>query len=422
MLDHSSPAAVQAALSYNRVRQQSLALVEGLSAEDMVAQSMPDASPLKWHLGHTTWFFETFILKNHRQRLTGKPFTPFSTNFEFLFNSYYDTVGERHPRPQRGLLTRPSIAEVMAYREAIDEDMAELQLCADETVHMLLEVGLHHEMQHQELMLTDLLHLLSCNPLYPAVKEVSTHYSSLSTDLEFREFAGAVMAFGAHENLFSYDNERPRHQSLLPPFRLASRPICNAEWLAFMEDGGYQDSLLWLSDGWFRSQREDWQHPLYWRRHEGQWWEFGLDGLQPLNPAAPVCHISYYEADAYARWSGGRLPREHELEMVAELQPLDGNFLEQHHWRPQPPQSMQGVQQVYGDVWEWSQSAYSAYPGFKPEMGALGEYNGKFMCGQFVLRGGSCATPRAQMRPSYRNFFYPHQRWQYSGLRLARDV
>ncbi len=400
---------------YLNVRRQTQALTEGLSPEDMTAQSMPDASPVKWHLAHTSWFFETFILTSQfiDYRL-------FNDAFPHLFNSYYESAGSRYVRPQRGLLTRPRLDEVMAYRTYVDEHMATLLESSPEAIADLVTIGLHHEMQHQELILTDLLHLFSFNPLYPAVQtpRVSMDSSRANRETEMIRFDGGLVEIGCDSG-FAYDNEKPRHSYYLQPFQLASRPINNREWLEFMEDGGYQNPLLWLSDGWTCCQQNKWVAPMYWQKHGDAWLQFGLDGLREIVPEAPVCHISYYEADAYARWAGKRLPTEQEWETATEKKTIDGNFAEQHIWRPVPARETGLIAQLYGDVWEWTSSPYSAYPGFVPAQGALGEYNGKFMANQFVLRGGSCATPQAQIRSSYRNFFYPYQRWQFSGVRLA---
>ncbi|MCW8196678.1 ergothioneine biosynthesis protein EgtB [Proteobacteria bacterium 005FR1] len=411
---------------YQSVRQQTVRLTENLSPEDMVVQSMTEASPGKWHLAHTTWFFEEFILRKH-----ANSFRLFDENFSYLFNSYYEAVGDRHPRPARGLLTRPDLATVLDYRTHVDACMTELigrDDLPESTRAMLAEMvvtGLHHEMQHQELLLTDILHLLSSNPLNPAVFTGTAASTSRTPTSKWQDCEGGLVAIGADKGAesadFSYDCERPRHRVWLQPFAIANRLVTNGEWLEFIEDGGYENPLLWLADGWDTCQRENWRTPLYWREVEGRWHQFGLDGLQLLNFAAPVCHISYYEADAYARWAGKRLPSEQEWEFSFADQPIEGNFMESASWRPQPADASSTAVQVYGDVWEWTSSPYMAYPGFKPESGALQEYNGKFMANQFVLRGGSCATSRAQMRPSYRNFFFPQHRWQFSGLRLAED-
>ncbi len=410
---------------YNVIRNQTVALSEGLSAEDLCPQSMPDASPGKWHLAHTTWFFETFILQAH-----SSSFQWFREEYNFLFNSYYDSVGKRHARPQRGLLTRPTLQKVFEYRDAVDEGMRKLLNKAPEEISPLVVIGLHHEMQHQELFLTDLLHLLSMNPMRPAVLERNTvrlPVSTKKTPAPLVSFDSGLMSVGAvTENglwdEFSYDCEQPRHQIFQTAFKLAPSLVTNQEWMAFIDDGGYENSLLWLSDGWAEKNRQSWQAPLYWEKRDGVWWQFGLDGLQMVDPNAPVCHVSYFEAEAFARWAGKRLPREHELEYVAASKPVAGNFLESYSWRPFAANSNgDDFEDIYGDVWEWTQSPFTPYPGFDPKQGALGEYNGKFMANQFVLKGGSCATPRQQIRPSYRNFFYPHQRWQFTGLRLAED-
>lgn len=410
---------------YTAVRQQTDRLIAHLSAEDACVQSMPDASPAKWHLGHTSWFFETFILQEFVP-----DYTIVDPAFNFLFNSYYDSVGKRHARPQRGLLTRPSLDRVKDYRRHVDDHMTRLLTQQEEAVHGLVTIGLHHEMQHQELFVTDILHALSHNPLHPALRQDSLPSSqTISTPADMIAFDGGLTEIGAPQANsmtwagFSYDCEQPVHKVYVQPFKLASRLVNNADWLAFMEDGGYRDPLLWLSDGWAQIQAHDWQAPLYWQEQDDGWHRFGAHGLQPVDPAAPVCHVSYYEADAYARWAGKRLPSEAEWELAAKDRTIDGNFLEQEAWQPlAPARDAAPLADLYGDVWQWTQSPYTAYPGFKTNQGALGEYNGKFMSNQMVLRGGSCATPRQQLRPTYRNFFYPHQRWQFMGLRLAEDA
>lgn len=407
--------------SYNKIRRQTVLLTEGLSAEDLCAQSMADASPGKWHLAHTTWFFETFILQKYDPQ-----FCWFDQQYSFLFNSYYDNVGERHARVQRGLLTRPSFQSVLDYRDHVDCRMQVVIENQCDEVKSLVTIGLHHEMQHQELFLTDLLHLLSHNPLYPSVlsRRNSLAVNPHVRPAEMHAFDGGLISVGVDENAneFSYDCEQPRHSTYLHPFKISSRLVSNGEWIEFINDGAYENSLLWLSDGWSAKNREQWTAPLYWQRIEGQWHQYGLDGLNPVDPLAPVCHVSFYEADAFARWSGKRLPREHEWEMMAVDRPVVGNFLESYSWRPFSAKSVgPDFEDAFGDVWEWTQSAYTPYPGFNAKQGALGEYNGKFMANQFVLKGGSCVTPRLQMRVSYRNFFYPHQRWQFMGLRLAED-
>ncbi|MDQ2078226.1 ergothioneine biosynthesis protein EgtB [Marinimicrobium sp. ABcell2] len=399
---------------YRRVRERTLELTDGLSDEDMMLQSMPDASPTKWHLAHTTWFFEAFLLQGHIP-----DYRLFDSSYAYLFNSYYETLGQRHPRPQRGLLSRPPLSEVLAYRDHVDQAMNDLLEEPSESVSSAVEIGLHHEMQHQELILTDIKHALSLNP-YAFLDSERTSLSATGANQSFSEFEGGIVWVGADpEAGFSYDCEQPRHQVLIHPFRLRNSPVTNGEWLDFINDGGYERPELWLSDGWARCQHEAWQMPLYWQRQGETWRVLTLNGPAPLNPAAPVCHISFYEADAFARWAGCRLPTEFEWEYAAQEYTLEGNFSEANHWHPRPASTHDGLTQLYGDVWEWTQSSFSPYPGFSAPGGALAEYNGKFMANQYVLRGGSCVTPAQQMRSSYRNFFYPHQRWQFSGLRLA---
>lgn len=413
------------------VRSTTERLCEGLTPEDMTVQSMPDASPTKWHLAHTSWFFENFILAKFQPG-----YRLFNSSWPFLFNSYYETQGPRHARPARGLLTRPSVQEVMDYRHYVDHHVQELvSQTADREVQKLLEIGLHHEMQHQELILTDILHLFSRNPLSPALQSATASTNSSGAKAphpptQFITHEDGLTTIGAQANAqtFSYDCEQPAHRVWLNTYQLASRTVTNAEWREFMDDGGYRNPLLWLSDGWQACQSNDWQAPGYWRWTDERWQQFSLNGLVAVDPNAPVCHVSYYEADAYARWAGKRLPTEAEWEHAARdlWQPgaPDGNYLENHDWQPQRTSTTDTVAPVkyshlYGNVWEWTQSPFQAYPGFNPAQGALAEYNGKFMANQFVLRGGSCATPRLQLRPSYRNFFYPDQRWQFSGIRLA---
>lgn len=405
---------------YHRVRQRSEQLAAPLEVEDQCIQTIPEVSPTKWHLAHVSWFFETFLLKPF---LTG--YREFHPRFGFLFNSYYYGVGQMHARPRRGLLSRPTLDEVMSYRAYVDRHMAAL---LDQVVHpqrgdiaLRCEVGLHHEQQHQELMLTDIKHVLASNPLQPAYAELPL-VTAEAPPLRWQDFSGGLTEIGAAGGGFAYDNERPRHPVYLQPYQLASRPVTNAEFLAFIEDGGYQTPEHWMADGWADLAREGWRAPLYWQREQDRWIEMTLGGARPLAPAAPVAHLSYYEADAYARWAGCRLPTEAEWEHAAEGRPATGNLAGSGFLQPMPAGAGEGLQQVYGDVWEWTQSAYAAYPGFRPLSGALGEYNGKFMCGQYVLRGGSCATPDDHIRVSYRNFFYPHDRWQFSGVRLARDA
>ncbi len=383
---------------------------------------MPDASPTKWHLAHTTWFFETFVLARARPG-----YTPFHPRFGYLFNSYYETVGRMHPRAQRGLLTRPSVSEVQRYRDHVDHEMAVLLArgSIDAAMAAVIEVGLHHEQQHQELILTDLKHGFSVNPLRPVYRERTTSPAYPVPSLEWIDHPGGLVELGHRGEGFGFDNEFPRHRVWLEPFRLASRPVTCGEMVEFVADGGYRRSELWLSAGWEIVQRSGWQAPLYWERaaDDEPWQQFTLSGMRPVDPAEPACHLSLYEADAFARWHGSRLPTEAEWEQVCGDVPVAGNLAEQAAFHPVPlaAASGPGPHQVFGDVWEWTQSAYAPYPGFRPLDGSLAEYNGKFMCNQLVLRGGSCATPASHIRPSYRNFFPPEARWQYSGLRLATD-
>ena len=366
-------------------------LAAGLSAEDCALQSMPDASPVKWHFAHTTWFFETFVLER-----ADRAHRPFHPAFRFLFNSYYNGVGEQYARPQRGMLSRPGLAEVLAYRAHVDERMRALLRGPTLPVETLdlIELGLHHEQQHQELIVTDAKHLLSLNPLAPAW-HAGEPPRTVPTALGWTVHAGGETWIGHDGAGFAFDNEMPRHRVLLEPFELAGRPATNAEVLAFVEDGGYRRPELWLSEGWAMAQAQRWDAPLYWRRRDGAWREFTLHGERPLDPHATAMHLSHFEADAFARWTGARLPTEFEMEAAGG---------------------------VFADAWQWSSSSYGPYPGYRPPPGAVGEYNGKFMSNQYVLRGGSLATPRGHLRPSYRNFFPSAARWQFSGVRLARDA
>jgi ergothioneine biosynthesis protein EgtB len=420
----AAPARARESISarYRKVRAQSEALCTTLEPEDYVVQSMPDVSPTKWHLAHISWFFETFILG----RFTNT-YRVFHPGFGYLFNSYYEAAGPRHPRPERGLLTRPTVAEVYAYRAHVDTAMqAFIETGADDAfaeAAALIELGLHHEQQHQELMLTDIKHSLGCNPLYPAFAERTLQAAPAPGPLAFLDMPGGIVRLGHDGDGFAFDNETPRHRVLIEPYRLADRLVTNAEYLEFIEAGGYRKPEYWLSDGWATVQARGWTAPLYWERRAAGWDEFTLTGMAPLDLAAPVCHVSYYEADAYARFRAKRLATEAEWEAAAAALPIAGNFVESGAFHPRPPEPAgeAGLQQVYGDLWEWTASAYLPYPGFKPLPGAVGEYNGKFMCNQFVLRGGSCATPANHIRPTYRNFFPPDARWQFSGIRLAED-
>ncbi|WP_329742859.1 ergothioneine biosynthesis protein EgtB [Dyella sp. A6] len=399
---------------FHRVRGHTLALCAGLHAEDMQVQSMPDASPGKWHLAHTTWFFEQFVLDRD------PAWHPLHPEWRYLFNSYYQTVGPMHARPQRGLLTRPTLAEVIAYRRQVDEAIDErLARGADPEIARLVELGLQHEQQHQELILTDIKHAFWCNPLKPAYRAAPQDTATAEVALRFMPGREGIVEIGhAADQGFAFDNEMPRHRVLLQPHALANRLTTNAEYLAFVRDGGYRDASLWLSDGWATVQREGWERPLYWQPDLSS--EFTLAGVRELQACAPVCHLSFYEAEAFARWAGARLPTEAEWEHIAVDLPVQGNL--QYAGRLHPSSTVgDGFMQIYGDVWEWTSSPYVGYPRFKPLAGALGEYNGKFMSGQWVLRGGSCATPDDHIRASYRNFFPPHARWQFAGIRLGRD-
>ena len=412
---------------YRAVRGATEQLCAPLSPEDCGAQSMPDASPAKWHLAHTTWFFETFVLE---QALKG--FDPFHANFRVLFNSYYNAVGDQHPRPERGLLTRPSLDRVFEYRAHVDRSVLAL-LDAEDSREFLgaIELGIEHECQHQELILTDLKHLLSRNPLHPAYRTEAAQRASTNKPLAWIGFEEHLGWIGHAGEGFSVDNERPRHRVFIDAFELATRLCTNAEYAAFIEDGGYRRPELWLSDGWATASSRGWEAPLYWQRDSGDWMTMTLAGYRELRGSEPVCHVSYYEADAFARWMCARLPTEAEWETAVAGIRVEGNFAETGLLHPAPisdaRQSDQrgapsGLSQMFGDVWEWTQSDYAAYPGFRPLAAGFGEYNGKFMCNQRVLRGGSCTTPRSHLRSTYRNFFPPDVRWQFSGIRLARDA
>ncbi len=396
-------------------------LVAPLSPEDMVVQAMDDASPTKWHLAHVTWFFETFILAKH---LPG--YRVFDDTFKYCFNSYYESQGVRQPRPKRGLLTRPSIDLVMAYRAHVDEGLRALFAHGvDAEVARLVEIGINHEQQHQELLLTDILALLAVNPLRPAYRAMRPQPVGPEPGPGgWIDVPGGIRTVGHGGEGFAWDNEIPRHEVLIHPFRLADRLVTSGEWLEFMADGGYARAEHWLADGWATVAREEWRAPLYWEQRDGEWLAMSLEGLHPVDRAAPVCHISYYEADAFARWAGKRLPTEFEWEVAAQSLVTGGDAAAaETALRPLPAATAAGgLRQMFGHVWQWTQSAYLPYPGYRPPAGALGEYNGKFMVSQQVLRGGSCVTPSGHTRATYRNFFYPHQRWQFVGLRLAAEI
>jgi ergothioneine biosynthesis protein EgtB len=409
--------------AYEKVRAQTGQLCAPLQVEDHVVQSMPEASPAKWHLAHTTWFFEAFILEP-----ACPGYRPFHPDFNYLFNSYYNAAGERLPRPRRGLLTRPSVGEVYRYRAHVDAAMRRLLRAPSPLVAERTALGLNHEQQHQELLLTDLKHAFFGNPLRPAYREAGMvaarpgGWADTPAKLRWLAYPAGLRWLGHAGPGFAYDNEGPRHQAFVHTFELASRLVTNGEFRTFAEDGGYRRPELWLSDGWAARQAQGWSAPLYWEPRGGRDWHFTLDGMAPLEEHAPVCHVSYYEADAYARWAGARLPTEAEWEAAALDCPVAGTFLDSGRLRPATaPAEEAGPVQMFGDVWQWTSSPYVGYPGYRPPEGALGEYNGKFMCNQFVLRGGSCATPAGHVRRTYRNFFPPDARWQFAGLRLARD-
>ncbi|MGA1806111.1 ergothioneine biosynthesis protein EgtB [Sphingobium sp. WW5] len=406
---------------YRAVRALTQALATPLSDADATVQSMPDASPAKWHLAHVSWFFETFVLRDHVEG-----YRPFDDRFAYLFNSYYEAEGPRHARPMRGMLTRPSLNEVRAYRAHVDAALLAAMPHLPEAACTLVTLGLQHEQQHQELLLTDLQHLFSLNPIAPALFDAPRAMPApVPGPLHWIEGREGLVEIGDDGKTgFAFDCEGPRHKVFLRPHALAHRPITNGDWISFIEDGGYRDPSLWLSDGWAWVQAEGIEAPLYWQRGEKGWTRFSLDGRQPVNPAAPACHISLYEADAYASWAGARLPTEAEWESAAlNIAPTSGEQLDGAACpRPRAAEDGTSLTQMFGDVWEWTGSAYRPYPGFRTAPGAVGEYNGKFMSGQFVLKGGSCATPRGHVRASYRNFFHPHQRWQFTGLRLAKDL
>jgi ergothioneine biosynthesis protein EgtB len=414
------------AARYQEVRQVTESLCAPLATEDYVVQSMPDASPAKWHLAHTSWFFETFVLQPALG--DGSVVLP---QYAYLFNSYYNAVGERIARPERGLLSRPTVAEVYRYREIIDDRMRSFLQAASEDLlsrfAATIVLGLNHEQQHQELILTDLKHAFGRNPLRPVYRERGAIAGGKVAPMRWLSYPAGLRTIGHDGPGFAFDNESPRHQVYVEASRLANRLVTNGEYLAFMEDGGYERPEFWLSDGWNARNLHRWTAPLYWEKETSgdRWRVMTLAGLRDLDENEPVCHVSFYEADAFARWSGARLPTEAEWEVAAEGMFVQGNFLENEWFHPAPLDDSPDVvtlSQLFGDVWEWTCSPYTPYPCFRPAAGALGEYNGKFMCNQMVLRGGSCATPRSHIRRTYRNFFPPEARWQFTGIRLAQDA
>jgi ergothioneine biosynthesis protein EgtB len=420
---------------FHQIRDFTNSLCAGLEPEDYIVQSMPDVSPTKWHLSHTTWFFETFILKKF-----SPGYRPEIPQYAYLFNSYYNAAGDMHRRDLRGLISRPTVKEAGRYRASIDSHIDNLLSGADEKlldeIEPILVLGIHHEQQHQELLVTDIKHVFAQNPLYPVFREsrarapgapkIPTDGSAIRP-YQFIDFDEQIVDIGHDGRGFAYDNEGPRHRALVPAFSLASRPVTNGEYMVFIEDKGYTRPEFWLSLGWMTvndSASGGWQAPLYWTKRDRAWWNFTLSGFRPVDESEPVTHVSYFEADAYANWAGARLPTEFEWERAALDCPVEGNFVEDEHFHPRAlsvPGNDRCLHQMFGNVWEWTRSAYSPYPGYRAVPGALGEYNGKFMCNQYVLRGGSCATSRSHIRRTYRNFFQPEKRWQFTGIRLARD-
>ena len=428
---------------FHQIRNFTNSLCASLEPEDCVVQSMPDVSPTKWHLAHTTWFFETFILKKFLSRYRAE-----IPEYAYLFNSYYNAAGDMHRRDLRGLISRPTVSEAQRYRVSIDSHIDDLLSDANEKllddIEPLLVLGGHHEQQHQELLITDIKHVFAQNPLYPVFREGRARHSVRAEEptaaptcrdpCQFIDFDEAIVKIGHEGRGFAYDNEGPCHKVLVPAFSLGSRAITNGEYIAFIENDGYQRSELWLSLGWVTVNEQRWNAPLYWTKRDDTWWNFTLSGFRPVDESQPVTHISYFEADAYANWAGARLPTEFEWERAASDCPIQGNFVETEMFHPVPwhrhhaddgleayATKDRRLHQMFGDVWEWTRSSYGPYPGYRAAPGALGEYNGKFMCNQYVLRGGSCATSRTHIRPTYRNFFQPEKRWQFAGIRLARD-
>ncbi len=409
---------------YQRVRRQSEKLVAPLSPEDAVVQAVTEASPAKWHIAHVTWFFETIVLREHVP-----DYRLFDARYPYLFNSYYNTLGERIARGQRGLITRPTLSEVDDYRQHVDRHMVDLLSGCDERTFAAIEpltmIGLQHEQQHQELLLTDIKCTLSINPIKPVYQERRSSEGGEAGPMRFIDFEGGIKTIGHSDaSEFAYDNESPQHEALLQDFALADRPVTAGEFLQFIEDGGYERAADWLDLGWATMNEQQWRAPKYWYQRDGKWWQYTLAGLREVDPDEPVTHVSYFEADAYARWIGKRLPTEFEWETASHSVTSigEGNFADHEHYHPlAPPNGREGLRQMFGDVWEWTRSHYSPYPGYTADRGALGEYNGKFMCNQFVLRGGSCGTPHSHIRPTYRNFWSPETRNQFSGIRLAED-
>ena len=415
---------------FHQIRRFTNGLCVGLAPEDCVVQSMPDVSPAKWHLAHTTWFFETFILKKFVSGYRAE-----IPEYAYLFNSYYNAAGDMHRRDLRGLISRPTLSEAQRYRASIDSHLDHMLSNPDESlldeIEPILVLGMHHEQQHQELLVTDIKHVFAQNPLYPVFRASRARHSARAEErtategrpCQFLDFDETVTEIGHDDSGFAYDNEAPRHRALVPAFSLATRPVTNGEYIAFIEDNGYNRPEFWLSLGWMTVNEQRWTAPLYWIKRDRAWWNFTLSGLRVVDPFEPVTHVSYFEADAYANWAGARLPTEFEWERAALDCPIEGNFVENESFHPVTA-GFHGkrLNQMFGDVWEWTRSAYSPYPGYRAAPGALGEYNGKFMCNQYVLRGGSCATSRSHIRRTYRNFFQPEKRWQFTGIRLARDA
>jgi ergothioneine biosynthesis protein EgtB len=427
---HSRPGRIARLLArFHQIRDFTNSLCAGLEPEDCVVQSMPDVSPTKWHLAHTTWFFETFILKKFSPKYRAE-----IPEYAYLFNSYYNAAGDMHRRDLRGLISRPTVSEAQRYRASIDSHIDDLLSSTDEKlideIEPILVLGIHHEQQHQELLVTDIKHVFAQNPLYPVFRESRARAlgaSKTSTDgrpCQLVDFEETIVEIGHDGRGFAYDNEGPRHRALVPAFALASRLVTNGEYIAFIEDNGYARPEFWLSLGWMTVNEQRWQAPLYWTKRDGAWWNFTLSGLRRVDDSEPVTHVSYFEADAYANWAGARLPTEFEWERAALDRPIEGNFVEDENFHAHALSVSRDdghLHQMFGDVWEWTRSSYSPYPGYRAGAGALGEYNGKFMCNQYVLRGGSCATSRSHIRRTYRNFFQPEKRWQFTGIRLAHD-